>query len=129
MCVRKQSRLWDKRLSRRVNVVKKVVHIERPTAWVLLRVVAEDGFQPEPSLAEQVAAAVGVCHLHSKELEQYNPDYVAYHVGRFLVDFAALYNNKAPDEKKQPWKIYAHHLSNALTIMKSELANPPASEH
>ena len=112
-----------------VNVVKKVVHIERPTAWVLLHVVRKDGFQPEPSLAEQVAAAVGVCHLHSKELEQYNPDYVAYHVGRFLVDFAALYNNKAPDEKKQPWKIYAHHLSNALTIMKSELANPPASEH
>jgi hypothetical protein len=112
-----------------VNVVKKVVRIQRPTALVLLRVLRKDGFQPEPSLAEQVAAAVGVCHLHSKEMDQYNPDYVAYHVGRFLVDFAALYNSRAQDEKKQPWKIYAHHLSNALEIMKTDLANPPASEY
>jgi hypothetical protein len=111
------------------NVVKKVLHIERPTAWVLLRVMRKDGFQPEPTLAEQVAAAAGVCQLHSKEMDQYNPDYVAYHVGRFLVEFASLYNNRAQDEKKQPWKIYAHHLSNALEIMKVELANPPANEH
>lgn len=111
------------------NVVKKVVRIERPTALVLLRVLRKDGFQPEPSLAEQVLAAVGVCHLHSKEMDQYNADYAAYHVGRFVVEFAALYNNRERDEKKQPWKIYAHHLSNALETMKTDLANPPASEH
>jgi hypothetical protein len=111
------------------NVVKKVIHIERPTAWVLLRLLRKDGFQPEPSLAEQVAAAVGVCRLRTKELDQYNPDYVAYHVGRFLVDFAGLYNNRGQEEKKQPWKIYAHHLSNALQNMKTDLATPPASEH
>jgi hypothetical protein len=114
-----------------LEVDKKVSHIERPTALTLLRVLRKDGIQPEPSLAEQVAAAVSICQLHSKELEQYNADYAAYHVGRFIVDFASQYNNKAQQEKekKEPWKIYAHHLSHGLALMVAELARPPASEH
>jgi putative SOS response-associated peptidase YedK len=113
------------------KVVAKVTHLERPTALALLRVLRKDGIQPEPSLAEQVAAATGVCRLRSKELDQYNPDYAAYHVGRFMVEFVSLYNGKAQQEKekKEPWKIYAHHLSNGLTVMGIDLATPPASEH
>lgn len=109
------------------RMVGKTLHIERTTALTLLRVLRKDGIQPEPSLAEQVAAAVGICHLHSKDLDQYNADYAAYHVGRFLVDFASLYNSRAQQEKKEPWKIYAHHLRLALQAMKADLASPPAN--
>ncbi|HLJ96811.1 MAG TPA: hypothetical protein VKU02_26795 [Gemmataceae bacterium] len=113
------------------KVVAKVTHIERPTAWALLRVLRKDGIQPEPGLAEQVAAAAGVCRLRSKELDPYNPDYVAYHVGRFIVDFVSLYNSKGQQEKekKEPWKLYANRLLTGLEIMKIDLATPPASEH
>jgi hypothetical protein len=109
------------------KLVAKTLRIERPTALALLRVLRKDGIQPEPSLAEQVAAAVGVCQLHSKELEQYNPDYAAYHVGRFIVEFASLYNSRGQQEKKEPWKIYAHHLNLALKAMKADLGSPPAN--
>ena len=113
------------------KVVAKVTRIERPTALALLRLLRKDGIQPEPSLAEQVAAAAGVCRLRSKELDQYNPDYAAYHVGRFIVEFVSLYNSKGQQdkEKKEPWKIYANRLSTGLTVMGIDLAAPPASEH
>jgi len=113
------------------KVVEKVTHIERPTALALLRLLRKDGIQPEPSLAEQVAAAAGVCRLRSKELDLYNPDYAAYHVGRFIVEFVSLHNSKGQQEKekKEPWKIYANRLSTGLTIMGIDLATPPASEH
>src|SRR5207245_6187826 len=68
------------------KLVEKKTRLERPTALVLLRVLRKDGIEPEPSLAEQVEAAVGICQLHSKELEQYNADYAAYHIGRFIVE-------------------------------------------
>ena len=110
-------------------LVGKTTHLERLTALALLRVLRKDGIQPEPSLAEQVAAAEGVCQLHSKELEQYNADYAAYQIGRFIVDFASAYNGRQQQEKKEPWKIYAHHLRHGLSVMNADLANPPASEH
>jgi hypothetical protein len=111
------------------KMVAKVAHIERPTALTLLRVLRKDGIQPDPSLAEQVAAAAGICQLHSKELDQYNPDYAAYHIGRFIVEFVSLYNSRGQQEKKEPWKIYAHHLRNGLEVMNADLSNPPASQH
>ena len=110
------------------KILAKVTQIERPTALVLLRVLRKDGIQPEPSLGEQVAAAAALCQLHSKELDQYNPDYVAYHLGRFLVEFVSQYNGRG-EEKKEPWKIYAHHLSHGLEVMGADLAYPPASPH
>jgi hypothetical protein len=113
------------------KVVAKVTQLERPTALALLRVMRKHGIQPEPNLAEQVAAAAGVCRLRSKELDQYNPDYVAYHVGRFMVDFVSAYNAKGQQlkETKEPWKIYAHHLITGLEVMKIDLATAPVSEH
>lgn len=111
------------------KVVAKVPQLERLTALALLRVLRKDGIQPEPSVAEQVAAALGVCQLHSKDLDQYNPDYAAYHVGRFIVEFVSLYNSKGQQEKeerKEPWKIYAHHLMHGLAILEADLATPPA---
>src|SRR5207248_1806440 len=110
------------------KVVAKTTHLERLTALALLRVLRKDGIEPEPSLAEQVEAAVGVCQLHSKELDQYNPDYAAYQIGRFIVEFVSAYNNPQK-ENKDPWKIYAHHLSHALAVMNADLSNPPGSEH
>jgi hypothetical protein len=109
------------------KILAKTTQLERPTALVLLRVLRKNGIQPEPSLREQVAAAAALCQLHSKEVDQYNPDYVAYHLGRFLVEFVSQYNGRGEQEKKEPWKIYAHHLSNGLEVMNGDLATPPAS--
>lgn len=103
------------------------------TAWWLLRVVRKDKITPEPNLAEQIEAAVGVCQLvpnlpKDSKLD-YNVDVAAYHVGRFIVEFIGHSNNRT---NLQPpnnggsiaWKASAARLSLALDKL---LENAPKS--
>lgn len=63
------------------------------TALTLLRVMRKDGLTPEPSLSEQVEAAVGLCQLESKRYpdsrhyKSYQPDYALAQMGHFLFEF------------------------------------------
>jgi hypothetical protein len=107
--------------SKRAN--QKVV-IEKPVALQLLRVITKDGLTPEPSLAEQVEAVCSLCKLRWRLCEGYQADYAAYHIGRFLVEFNTRYNAER-DEKKEPWKIHAARLSQALTNLVADLTGPP----
>src|SRR5262249_5883153 len=103
------------------TTVKKQVTIERMTALGLLRVLRKDRITPEPSIAEQVEAFVGLCQLRSKLCDEYLPDYTAYHMGRFIVDFVIAYNkDKGKDVKTEPWKIHAARMSTALDEFKSD---------
>ena len=98
---------------------KKVTTIQRMTAFGLLRVMRKDGIVPEPSIAEQVEAAVGVCQLRSKLCDEYQPDYAADQIGRFLVEFLHAYNGEK-DVKTEPWKIHAARLIQALDEFKTD---------
>ncbi len=88
------------------------------TAWWLLKVARKDGLTPESSLTEQVEGAIGACQLNpSKDL---NLDYVAYHVGGAIVDFAAEFaRKKGGDDAGVSWKIYAARLLAGLDDLQS----------
>jgi hypothetical protein len=108
--------LGETRYPAAAKTVDKKTVIERRTALALLRIMRKDGIVPEPGLKEQVTAAIALCRLRSRALEQYQPQYTAYHLGRFVVDFATLYNNGA----KEPWRIQATLLSQALADFRED---------
>ncbi len=115
-----------------IQVDKKTTKIGQETALVLLKVMRADGLPTVPTLAEQVTAAIGVCHLQAKLLEQYNPDYAAYQLGRFIADFARQYgdaDNTDANKKKLPWKAMAARLGQALTELKNDGGNKECSAY
>jgi hypothetical protein len=114
--------------ARLVEVDKKTKKIERTTALTLLKVLRNDGVSPAPRIEEQISAAVGLCHLQTRLLDQYNADYAAQHIGRVFVEFFNLYNNRQGQERKDPWKLYAAHLARALEDFKNDVAGPPAHD-
>jgi hypothetical protein len=127
------------------KVVAKKVTIERPTALAMLRVVRKDGAAFPPNLGEQVSAAVAICQLKSNLCEEYQPDYVAYQLGQFIVDFSNRYNTEdrtvvekaekgaekatAKTVRHEPWKKYAALLHQAFTEMKEDTAKYPEKDY
>ncbi len=115
-----------------IPIDKKTNKIGQETALVLLKVMRADGLPTVPTLAEQVTAAIGVCHLQAKLLEQYNPDYAAYQLGRFIAYFASQYreaDNTDANKKKLPWKAMAAQLGQALTELKNDGGNKESSAY
>jgi hypothetical protein len=109
-----------------VAVDKKTTKIGQMTALELLKVMRSEGQPRETTLGEQVAAAVGVCHLQAKLLEQYNPDYAAYQVGKFVFEFCRQYTESDVGEqnkRKPPWKAMAASLGQGLNELKNEGSN------
>jgi hypothetical protein len=102
------------------RTVEKKTVIERPTALTLLRVIRKDGVTPPPSLKEQVNAVVALCQLQAHALRQYNPDYAAHHIGRFLVDFFTQDNSRKPQAKGESWKLDAARLLQALAAFRAD---------
>src|SRR5262249_53225855 len=92
-------------------------------ALVLLKVVARDGFQPEPRMDERVEAAIGVARMKPDIDQTYQREYAAQQLGLFVVDFAYRYNTRDRAEMK-PWAVQAARLSDALEVMKAESKNP-----
>jgi len=95
--------------------------IERPTALTLAQIMRkEGGITPPPSIEEQVNAAVGLCRLRSRTLEQYHVDYAAQQIGWFVVDFITAHNNNPAQNKSVPWRVLAARLSRALEEFKAD---------
>ncbi len=96
----------------------------------LLRVACKDDLEPAPRLDERVEAAVAVGKLQSKLYPGYQPDYAAYLLGHFLLDFGRAYQikdakgedgkTKVTTERAQPWKVHASRLAEALDAMKAD---------
>lgn len=92
-------------------------------ALVLLRVVGKDAaVAPEPRLDERLEAAIGVARVRAAADKAYNPDYAAWVVGRFVVDFVNAANGNVTERKTglraRPWSIDAARLGEALDVMK-----------
>jgi hypothetical protein len=113
-------------VSELVDPQKKKTAIERPTAFVLLRVVRKDGIVPEPSLTEQVTAMESISRLQSKLLPEYNVDYVTHQLGAFLVQFIELSNNRSSLPKPEKWKVLGAKVVKALADLQADVAAPPA---
>jgi hypothetical protein len=64
------------------------------TAWLLLRIARGEGLTPEPSPAERVEAAIGLCYLRGKTDTDLNLDCVAHRVAGAIVDFTQQANKQ-----------------------------------
>jgi hypothetical protein len=117
--------------------------VEGRTAQDLLRVVSGNVW-PEPNLSEKVEAAAGVMRLRSADLKDYQPDYAAYHLGRFLVELSDRYQKQRPLDKKdkneevtpgpvrdslEPWKVYGARLGEALEALKADTKGQPEAAY
>jgi hypothetical protein len=99
---------------------------DRP-ALLLVRFVGNDArVAPPPRLDERLEAAVGLARM--RPAKEYQPDYAAYEIARFVIDFGSAANREvttktAPAQRKRPWKIDAARLLEALDMMKAESKN------
>jgi hypothetical protein len=123
--------LGETRLPAVVKTVDKKAQLERPTALLLLKLARGEGQPAQPGIAEQVHSAIGVCQLESRRCDEYQPDYAAYQLGRFVVDFVnrhreALQNDQA---KRDPWKIYSARLVVALEQFKEDTHRNDAAKY
>jgi hypothetical protein len=103
-------------------VEEKTKAIQGRTALVLLRIARKNGLVPEPRWDEQVEAAIGLARMQCKLFEDYQPDYAAQQIGGALVDFANVYNQDDSKEKEHGYKVYAMRLTEALQVMKTDVA-------
>jgi len=110
------------------NIVNKKIVLDRQTALALLRIMGKDGIKPTPTLSEQVAAAVGLCRLQSKLCDEYQADYAAYQLGKFLVEFGGLRNQDTNKDSKAGWKVHAFYLLQALNELRTDLEGPPKND-
>jgi hypothetical protein len=105
---------------------------ERP-AMTLLRIMARDGFLPEPRIDETAEAAIGLARLRPvPELDgtDYQPEYAAYQLAQYADYFVKYYLNNLsdPNDKKKfvemrPYRIYASRMLEALEAMKADIKN------
>jgi hypothetical protein len=113
----------------RYPLVPKVQPGQGQTALTLLRVMRKDGLVPEPSVSEQTEAALGLLRLQGQP--GYQPDYAAYQIGLFLVDFLSQYNQaRAAGGVGFPFHVAAAKLSDNLEELKTQvkLAAPTDKE-
>jgi len=103
----------------RQPTVPKADKPEGRTAWLLLRVARKDGLTPEPSISEQVEAAIGACHLLANKDVQL--DYVGHNVGAAVVDFVnqATRAKAGTADAGLAWKLYAARMHQALEELRS----------
>lgn len=90
---------------------------EGPIAELLNKIVTADaGVQPAPDLRERLDAALAICQLRGDASPSYQPDYIAFHVGKFLIEMGSQANTDK-DNKDTPavnWRYEAHRLKLAL---------------
>jgi hypothetical protein len=120
--------LGETRIPAFSRLIEKRREISRQTALTLLRVLAKDGMTPTPSMDEQVAAFIGICRLQFQKCPEYQVDYAAYYVGRFMVEFIHRYVAER-EQNRYGWKGTAIRLSQSLEILKADVAGPPANIH
>jgi hypothetical protein len=102
-------------------VVKKQV-VAQP-ALELMRVMSKDGFKPEPSSSERIEAALGLLQMQSSAYKPYQAEFVAQHIGYYLVDLATEYNTDRKNTgnmRAEPWKVMAAKFKLALDNFAAE---------
>lgn len=97
------------------------------TALWLTRVIRNDGISPAPDIREQVEAFISLCKLQPKLDKDYQPDYAALQMARFLVEMIARYNkDRLAREEGIPWMIYFARVNDALDEFQATSKNAPA---
>jgi hypothetical protein len=108
----------------RVPAIGKARQIEAVPSFELLRIVSNTGeWQPPLSLVDRAEAVIALAQMQRKnwsERSDYQPEYAAYHIGKFIVEFAAAYDNERGKTSTMDWKYLAYRMAQALADMKNE---------
>jgi hypothetical protein len=119
------------RLLRR-EAVRALAHVRTPTvsekvrpALVLARFVGTDErIQPPPRLDERVEAAYGLARMATAKDNQYQADYAAGQIAKFLGAFAQAYSSGEREKKgldrSLPWLVAASRLKESLAVLETE---------
>jgi hypothetical protein len=101
-------------------------------ALVLARFAGNDErIQPPPRIDERMEAAIGLASMNAAQNRQYQPEYAAGQIAKFLGTFAQMVESDRNDEKdrnsktkirKHPWKADAAMLKEALAALKKNNA-------
>jgi hypothetical protein len=89
-------------------------------ALALLQFVQGKEVRPEPSLSERVEAAIGLCQLDPSLCPDYQPDHIAFQLGRFVVVLAEQHNRQEQligSDLGLPWQMSAARLLEAMGRM------------
>jgi hypothetical protein len=106
--------------------------LEAPVALGLVKVLAKK-VAPEPSLHERLEAAIGVCQLRARDIEEYDPRIGIYLVGTVVTDLVSEYkkdynNIQLPAKQRKPtvlaWKLDSRRMEAALGEMMKQTATP-----
>ncbi|MFO0928635.1 MAG: hypothetical protein U0736_16700 [Gemmataceae bacterium] len=106
-----------------------VVGKEQP-ALTLARVAGADGsLVPAPRITERLEAAVGLARLMnaSAKFPDFQPDYAAAQIARFIVDLGLQANpnlDSKPMARVQPWRIAAARMIEALDALQASVKVP-----
>jgi hypothetical protein len=103
---------------------------EGPVAGLLLRIMnnEENSVSPDASWSEREEAAVGLCHLQSKQSTTYQPDFVAYQVSRFIAALGAEANRDA-SRNTQRWQFFAAQLKAGTDALTADLKGNPSAAY
>jgi hypothetical protein len=101
-------------LSRYPAVVDEKTKQEVLTALELVYITKKEGLTPEPTLAERVEAAVGLCQMQPALFKAYQPVVAAHHLGWFVVAFL----KEKGEGRVETWKVHAARLIQGLERLK-----------
>jgi hypothetical protein len=98
-------------------IEKKKAVLGRP-ALELLRIMRNDGINPEPRFDEQVEAAIGVCLMKPRLYPNYQVQFALQQLGLFYLDFADKYEKERNKQAKSfPWQYESVRLQQALATL------------
>jgi len=117
--------------------------LEGAVAPVFLAILEKGRYSPEPTLAERIEAAIGICRIQVSATSAYQPNEGIYRVGTLLVEVADRYKNdynqfggKGAQVKSVPilpWKHHAKRLQVALAELgdsvKGDVLRTDAAEN
>lgn len=90
---------------------------------LLLRAMANVGYQPPLRMDERFEAAIGLARMHPDRENDYQTAYMAQQLALFLGQFTEFYNEKGAEEKR-PWKVLASRMLEAIEGLKAETKDP-----
>jgi hypothetical protein len=108
-----------------VPAITAFAKLEAPVALGLVKILAKK-VTPEPTVHERLEAAIGVCQLKARDIEEYDARIGIYLVGVLLTDLVSEYkkdliNIQQPMKTRKPtylpWKVDSRRLEAGLSDM------------
>jgi len=95
---------------------------------VLLKILANDGIEPEARIDERMEAAIGLARVEAQKDKDFQVDYALYQIALLLNEYVGYIKDKNREEQRAI-KVYAARLSDALELLRAETKNAEAQKY